>query len=148
VVVVCDNIFNFHHETTRSSRGGCVGNLFLFLPGDHEIFSWCISATAFFSFTRRPRDFLVVGLCDNISNFHHETMYYQITMYYCIILWTIIVKFTTRRRAPRDNLAYKGQCWNCLSSAVVKPALWCKECSKMSVLLPDSNTMTVPRIYL
>ena len=77
VVVVYDNIFNFYHETTRSSRSGCVGNL---------------CATAFFSFTRRPRDFLVVdvhdnilffttrprdflvkGVCDNILNFHHET---------------------------------------------------------------------------
>ena len=102
VVVVCDNIFNFHHETTRSSRGGCVGNLFLFLPGDHEIFSWWICATAFFSFTRRPQDFLVVdvhdnflfftmrpryflvvGLCDNIFNFCHETMYYQVKTSYC-----------------------------------------------------------------
>ena len=73
VVVVCDNIFNFHHETTRSSRGGCVGNLFLFLPGDHKIFSWWICGTAFFSFTWRPRDLLMVVVCDNVFDFHHKT---------------------------------------------------------------------------
>ena len=42
-----DNIFNFY-ETTRSSHGGCVGNLFLFLPGDHEIFSWWMCMTTFY----------------------------------------------------------------------------------------------------
>ena len=68
----------------------------------------------FLFFTMRPQDFLVVGLCDNIFNFYHETMYYQITMYYCIILWAIIVKFTRRRRASRDEKAQNGQYWNYL----------------------------------
>ena len=74
----------------------------------------------FLFFTMRPRDFLVVGLCDNIFNFYHETMYYPITMYYCIILWAIIVKFTTRRRASRDEKAQNGQCWNYLNSSALK----------------------------
>ena len=72
----------------------------------------------FLFFTMRPQDFLVVGLCDNNFNFYHETMYYQITMYYCIILWAIIVKFTRRRRASRDEKAQNGQYWNYLSSSI------------------------------
>ena len=53
VVGVCDNIFNFHHETTRPRDGGWV--------------------TIFLILTTRPQDFLVVVVCDNIFNFHHET---------------------------------------------------------------------------
>ena len=72
----------------------------------------------FLFFTMRPQDFHVVGLCDNNFNFYHETMYYQITMYYCIILWAIIVKFTRRRRASRDEKAQNGQCWNYLTTTL------------------------------
>ena len=70
---VCDNILNFHRETMRFSCGGCVGQSLLVLPQDHEIFSWWSCGTAFFSFTRRPREFLMVDVHDNFLIFHNET---------------------------------------------------------------------------
>ena len=77
--------FIFHHETTRFSREGCLWQYFefsprdheiiswwmcmttyYFWPWDHEIFSWWLFVTIFLIFTTRPRDFLVVGVGDNI----------------------------------------------------------------------------------
>jgi len=53
VVGGCDNIFNFDHETTRLSRGGCVGQPSLVSQGDQEIFSWWMCMT---TFNFSPRD--------------------------------------------------------------------------------------------
>ena len=118
VVGGCDNIFNFYHETTRLSRGGCVGQpslvfqgdhkifsrwmcmpTFYFSPRDHEIFSWWVGVTIFLIFTMRPRDFLVVGVCDNILNINCETMRFSCGG--CVGQPLLVF--------PRDGL-YKLQC--------------------------------------
>ena len=77
------------HETTRFSRGGYVGTAFFSFTRRPRDFLVVDVHDNFLFVTMRPREFLVVGLCDNIFNFYHETMYYPITMYYCIILWAI-----------------------------------------------------------
>ena len=50
----------------RFSRGGYVGQPSLVLPEDHENLSRWMCMRIFY-------DFLVVGVCDNIFNFHIET---------------------------------------------------------------------------